>query len=116
MSALQDFGSQLLCLLVVHIRLLLQLGIAHGHDLFEVCHLLVEVLVPLLQVVGLLTQLIYIVEEGHILLLCLDEGGHYFVDAGDSRSLHYGLKGFLDYLGIPHVLIQQPPLLFILVR
>ena len=62
-----------------------------------------------------LVQFVNVVEELNVLLFSFDEGCDDFVDVIYSRSLHDSLKGFLNNLCVPHILVQQALLLNVLV-
>ena len=115
LGACQYFVTQILSFLSVRICLLLHLGIAHCHDLFKRLHLLVQVFVVFLETVRLLTELVDVIKECDILFLCLDEGCHDLFNTGDASRLHNRLKCFLNDLCISDILLQQSPLLFILI-
>ena len=62
----------------------------------------------------LLVQLIDIIEQLHVLVLCLDESRYDLVDIVDACGLHNSLEGLLDDLGVAHVLVQEALLLDVL--
>ena len=64
----------------------------------------------------LLVELVNVVEELDVLLFSFDECSDNLVDVVDSRGLHDRLKGLLDNLRVPHILVQQALLLDILVN
>ena len=64
----------------------------------------------------LLVELVNVVEELYVLLFSFDECSDNLVDVVDSRGLHDRLKGLLDNLRVPHILVQQALLLDILVN
>ena len=64
----------------------------------------------------LLVELVNVVEELDVLLFSFDECSDNLVDVVDSRGFHDRLKGLLDNLRVPHILVQQALLLDILVN
>ena len=67
-------------------------------------------------VVAFLAELVHVVPQGIVLLLCLDEGGNDLVDVGDAGSLLDDSEGLLDNLGVAAVLGKEAGLLLILVE
>ena len=92
-----------------------QVVVIHPCHLFKHLDLGVVVAIGLLKLITLLVQLVHVVEKLNVLFLSLDESSNDFVNIVDSSSLHDRLKGLLNDLSIPHILVKQALLLNVLV-
>ena len=63
------------------------------------------------KLISLICQLVHVVEQGVVLLLRFDKGSDNLVNGGDARGLLDLLKGILNDLHVPQVLVHQALLL-----
>ena len=111
-----NFLSQLLVLDIHSFNLVSQILLVHLRHLFVHGNLLIVVAIRLIQLIIFLIQLVYIVEELHVLFLRFNESSNDFIDVVDASGFHDSLKRLLDNLSIAYVLIKKSLFLQVLIH
>ena len=101
-----DSFSELIVLLIHSANLTVQLIGVHSCHLLVHLNLRIIVAIGFFELIVLLIELVDVVEELDVLLLSFDESSDNFVDVVDTSGFHDCLKGFLNNLGIAHILIK----------